>query len=140
MFESTITKRKIEILEVLEKRLGGKCSMHKDTCPHAIEEDIFPYRKKNIWSCQECVFMFKDIKDLSKLRNEPPLTRERFTSTPCPCLLSDFFPDELPQDVVVSRIPEYIEELERKMSLLSSLYRKLWNLVHCDKSLKNLPL
>lgn len=95
----------LEILRKLLNRLGGQCSDHPSCCPEEIGEEL--YDTKYFWHCKDCVAMFKSIVDLEELSDKPG-----HMFSPCPCILSRDFPDELPGHVVIARLEERINELE----------------------------
>jgi hypothetical protein len=132
MFKSSILFEKtIRILKELERRLDGECSNSHATCPYKIENNLF-WKSSPLWTCHDCVFIFKDIVDLNylcQLRYESLKNEyDNITIKPCPCILSKHFSQQLPQEVVISRLLEHIEELESKRTILSKFYGHVYTL------------
>lgn len=95
---------RLKILKALLKKLDGKCSESRETCPITISKNFGfgNYYSHLIWNCDHCHVNFFFLNtNIEKIRNK------------CPCYYGT------PSDIIILRLEEVIEEVEQELKDLT---------------------
>lgn len=94
---------RLKILKALLKKLDGKCSKNRETCPKTISKNhgFGNYYSHLIWNCDHCHDNFFFLKKNIQKRGW------------CPCYYGT------PSDIIILRLEEVIEEAEQELKDLT---------------------